>query len=544
MSTDTDDGDCDEGGACPVGSDVDDCGLAPLHATQFSSCNRTAVSEEMQGLAARALVPLPTGYSQEPVSVRDQLRQQEHQTWADSCDERTRNADGGSCWADLVRASSLGIYDPTGASSLDGSSCALQKIEGDASCAASTISSHSCGSFVREYDYSSSSYGLYVLDLSGGYQNNSFCYASAMCSHGEHVALSFNSFQTERGYDFVTAFDGFSYDMYDPVQESEISQMALLHASGSTIPAPVVSTERQVTLVFRTDESITRDGFVVSYTCEEDQEIVLPGYTVMHDVYCLTADQINTTASNYDSLSEAQAACEVEASCTMLYSQGCTGSHIDLCSLANTTTGTGEGTLSVSSSGSCVYYNNDRAEATALPAPPPAVDVVVFRGLQNGSISSGPYQQSADMRWLIACNDSSTVALTFVQLSTESNFDFVDVFDGDAATQPRLLHASGVQVPSPINATGHFMLIRLTSDYTVVGHGFLARFQCTLPLQSTFLSLTSSLLALVSYLHMSMRRCLIVLLLFNLSSTVLILSFPSTHIDTNAHKMSDIHAYC
>jgi len=348
-------------------------------------------------------------------------------------------------------------------------------------------------------DHSSSSY-THVLDLSGGYQNSTFCHASAMCDYGEHVALSFHSFQTERGYDFVTVHDGFSYDMYDPVQESDMSQTPLLHASGSNIPAPVVSTERQVTLVFRTDESITRDGFIASYTCEEDQEIVLPGYTVMHDVYCLTADQIDTTASNYDSLSEAQAACEVEASCTMLYSQGCTGSSIHLCSLANTTTTTGEGTLSVSSSGSCIYYNNDRAEATAVPPPPPAADFVVFRGLQNGSISSGPYQQSADMRWLIACNDSSVVALTFVQLSTESNFDFVDVFDGDAATHPRLLHASGGQVPAPINATGHFMLIRLTSDYTVEGSGFLARFQCTLPLQKTFLSLTT---CSCRYLHMS-----------------------------------------
>jgi hypothetical protein len=52
------DGECDEPRLCPIGSDSFDCRNNPVpvpHATQFSSCNRTAVSEEMLGLAARAL---------------------------------------------------------------------------------------------------------------------------------------------------------------------------------------------------------------------------------------------------------------------------------------------------------------------------------------------------------------------------------------------------------------------------------------------------------------------------------------------------------
>lgn len=92
----TNDGYCDEPGTCPAGTDFIDCDYtAPLHDYQFSSCNRTAVSVEMLGVAARALASAPA-----PNRHR----------WTVSCDERERNLHGGSCWADLVKSSVPELY--------------------------------------------------------------------------------------------------------------------------------------------------------------------------------------------------------------------------------------------------------------------------------------------------------------------------------------------------------------------------------------------------------------------------------------------------
>jgi phosphotriesterase-related protein len=96
-----------------------------------------------------------------------------------------------------------------------------------------------------------------VTDNSGSdsYHNNLTCAKLIQPSGAVNVTLSFNSFDTESGYDFVKVYDG-----------TTTSSPLLGQFSGTSLPAPVSSSGGSMLIVFTTDGGVVASGWSATYT--------------------------------------------------------------------------------------------------------------------------------------------------------------------------------------------------------------------------------------------------------------------------------------
>jgi hypothetical protein len=100
----------------------------------------------------------------------------------------------------------------------------------------------------------------------------------------------------------------------------------------------------------------------------------------------------------------------------------------------------------------------------------------------SGTVSDGSddYLNNADCYWVISV-PGTTITLTFTRLDTEESFDFVSVHSCPTAacastTELQGSPFSGATLPNPVvSSTGH-MKIMFTSDGSVGGAGFEARY--------------------------------------------------------------------
>jgi len=96
-----------------------------------------------------------------------------------------------------------------------------------------------------------------ITDNSGStnYNNNMSCHKLVQPSGAVNVTLTFNSFATESGYDFVKVYDG-----------ATTSSPLLGQYSGTSLPAAVSSTGASMLIVFTTDNSVVAEGWSATYT--------------------------------------------------------------------------------------------------------------------------------------------------------------------------------------------------------------------------------------------------------------------------------------
>jgi len=103
----------------------------------------------------------------------------------------------------------------------------------------------------------------------------------------------------------------------------------------------------------------------------------------------------------------------------------------------------------------------------------------------DGSYPVYDYQNSSNCQWLIDpqnLQDSVTnITLSFQRFSTESNADFVNVYDGENISAPLLGSFSGTQIPGNITSSGNKMLVTFSSDNVNIQPGFMATFESNQP---------------------------------------------------------------
>eukprot|EP00301_Raphidiophrys_heterophryoidea_P006337 c12564_g1_i3.p1 GENE.c12564_g1_i3~~c12564_g1_i3.p1 ORF type:complete len:1536 (+),score=430.03 c12564_g1_i3:367-4608(+) len=106
---------------------------------------------------------------------------------------------------------------------------------------------------------------------------------------------------------------------------------------------------------------------------------------------------------------------------------------------------------------------------------------VTFDALM-GSFSDGSkdsnYINFQHCEWLIAPSEHADwITLHFTEFDTELNYDIVHVFDGDTATAPLLLSASGNMIPRTVTTSqGKAMLVVFRSDSFATAKGFRAEY--------------------------------------------------------------------
>jgi|EP01046_Picozoa_sp_COSAG06_P060934 hypothetical protein len=101
----------------------------------------------------------------------------------------------------------------------------------------------------------------------------------------------------------------------------------------------------------------------------------------------------------------------------------------------------------------------------------------------SGTVSfmpNGNYPDDSTCDWHIRC-DRGRPQVQFTQLSTEADWDFVDVLDGDSSASPSLAHLSGSLVDlrrTTYSGSGSSLTVEFTSDESVTDGGFEADYSC------------------------------------------------------------------
>nr|XP_006820566.1 PREDICTED: suppressor of tumorigenicity 14 protein homolog [Saccoglossus kowalevskii] len=119
----------------------------------------------------------------------------------------------------------------------------------------------------------------------GYYNNDDLCTYTITVASGSSIQLTFTAFDTE-SYDHVYVYDGLS--TYNSL---------LLDASGSFVPAPVLSSGNTLYVVFDSDSSVTHTGFYATYTTLDYES----GFGSLNGVCggSLTTDSGTLSSPNY-----------------------------------------------------------------------------------------------------------------------------------------------------------------------------------------------------------------------------------------------------
>eukprot|EP01052_Picozoa_sp_SAG31_P044385 SAG31_NODE_7716_length_1610_cov_1.464593_1_plen_447_part_10 len=101
-------------------------------------------------------------------------------------------------------------------------------------------------------------------------------------------------------------------------------------------------------------------------------------------------------------------------------------------------------------------------------------------GLTTTLDFTGGYANDMDCAWMLSCEGGNATALRFTSLETESNFDFVSLFDEDGHKITRGNGVSGSAMPSrTYMAKDGVMEVGFHSDFTgSTGDGFAAEYWC------------------------------------------------------------------
>ena len=108
-------------------------------------------------------------------------------------------------------------------------------------------------------------------DGNGVYKSNLLCQWVVVAPPDHVIQINFIAFEIEEDKDC-------KYDYMQIFNNGSESSESLGKFCGSTIPAVLTSTDNVVTIVFKTDESTSRNGFSVSFTFLEASKLCGASY--------------------------------------------------------------------------------------------------------------------------------------------------------------------------------------------------------------------------------------------------------------------------
>ena len=304
------------------------------------------------------------------------------------------------------------------------------------------------------------------------------------------VTLSFSSFALENTYDFVNVYDG-----------ADTNAPLLVSLTGTGLPANVTSTTNQLFVELVTDSSVTADGFGAGWVANP---IVIPPTCSGNSTLTTATGSFDdgSGAGDYDNSLQCGWLIEVDASLygsvTLSFSAFDLENTYDFVNVydgadANaplivSLTGTSL-PASVTSTGNKLFVEfvtdfivtADGFEAgwTSNPLATACSGTTVVTAA-SGSFTDGPgnYANNTTCGWLIAAPGTEAVTLSFSSFVTESNYDFVTVYDGVDSSAPVLLALSGSNIDTNVTlvATLGPLFVQFTSDGSVRADGFVANY--------------------------------------------------------------------
>nr|DBA25188.1 TPA: hypothetical protein GDO54_012746 [Pyxicephalus adspersus] len=331
---------------------------------------------------------------------------------------------------------------------------------------------------------------LESLNYPNTYPNNQNCSWTIQTTMGNTISYTFTTFQLEPfscSYDYVQLYDG-------PNNQANLTGKYC----SDTLPPEGTTNGSSLHVVFRSDESIGRQGFQLMWNvngCGGELSGPIgsfssPGYPMKYPNnreciwYIRTSPGSSIQVTILDFNIEHQVICNYDV--LEIY-----GGHdlssprlAQLCS-----TRTPDNPLHVSSTGNVVTVrfktdalrNGKGFNATWQEIPGGCGGV--FQA-PHGEIHSPnyprPYEDHTECSWLIRVDPGHRVLLTFTDFDVEShttcNSDSVTVYDGESDDAVVLKILCGSQIPNPLISSQNTMFVRLQSDHSNQHRGFSARF--------------------------------------------------------------------
>ncbi len=241
-------------------------------------------------------------------------------------------------------------------------------------------------------------------------------------------------------------------------------------ASGNANATLTISATANTSISQRT-ATITISGTnVASQTITFTQTAASSNLSLSTNALSVSANGSTVTANVLSNL--AWSASSNQSWCTVTPSTGTNNGTLTMVVQANTTNTARTATITVASPGT----------STQLLVITQAARCGGTLQQETGTISIGAnYEDNADCRWLIQPPSGNRIRLSFTSFSTETDYDFVTVYDGADITAPVLGRWSGTTLPQSVQSSGSAMLVRFTSDESVQGQGWSASFASITP---------------------------------------------------------------
>ena len=316
------------------------------------------------------------------------------------------------------------------------------------------------------------------------YLINADCRKLIQPAGADYITLSFTAFNTESNYDYVRVYDGAS--TADPL---------LGEFSGTTLPAAITSSGGSMLVHFTSDYSVVASGWTAEYTSGE----LLP--VCINETFTAASDMVddNSGSDDYMNLADCQkliqpvGATEITLNFTEFNLEN-GNDYVRIYDGAGTSdpllgefTGTTLPEAITSGGGSMLIHfsTNDIQTASGwaaqytstAPYCGPCLDET-FTG-PSGALSDNScdeYLNNADCRKLIQPAGADYITLSFTAFNTESNYDYVRVYDGASTADPLLGEFSGTTLPAAITSSGGSMFVHFSSDYSVTRSGWSANY--------------------------------------------------------------------
>ncbi|KAG7219563.1 hypothetical protein INR49_018990 [Caranx melampygus] len=327
------------------------------------------------------------------------------------------------------------------------------------------------------------------LNFPGLYPVNSYCVWTIEGSRGNTINYTFTSFELESTstclYDYVKLYNGPN------------TQAPLIGSfCGNTPPQAGGSTGSTLTVVFRSDSSVSRTGFQMMWYQDgcggelsgSSGSFTSPDYPNRYPDNRECLWYISTSAGSSITLTIHEFDVEFHPDCNYDILEVYGGPDLtapQLVRLCSTTSSP----MQVSSTGNLltVRFKSD-AYVSGRGFNASWTEVQGGCGgpvtAPSGEIHSPSYPSSypnnVDCSWVISVDSHHRVLLNFSDLDIENHsncaWDYVSIHDGPSSSSPLLARVCGSTLPPSITSTQSSMFVRFRSDSSRNHRGFSARF--------------------------------------------------------------------
>uniref|UniRef100_A0A671XF39 Cubilin n=1 Tax=Sparus aurata TaxID=8175 RepID=A0A671XF39_SPAAU len=346
------------------------------------------------------------------------------------------------------------------------------------------------GGFFASYTSSTKTHSGYLesLNFPNNYPPNSQCSWTIQATSGNTVNYTFTAFQLEAtssscSYDYIKLYNG-------PNEQAPL----IGTFCGSTPPPANTTTSSALTLVFRSDSTVSMSGFqMMWYQNGCGGELSAPSGSFTSPDYpnrypenreCIW--YITTSAGSSITLTIHEFDVEFHQDCNYDVLEVYGGPDLSAPVLAKLCSTTSSPML-VSSTGNLITvrfksdayvsgrgFNASWAEVQGGCGGP----VTAPSGEIHSPLYPNSYPNNVDCSWVISVDPNHRVLLNFSDLDIEyhSNCSWDYIHDGSTTSSPLLAHLCGTSPPSPITSTQNTIYVRFRSDSSRSHRGFSARF--------------------------------------------------------------------